>query len=49
VFEKIGVAEDGKIRGRFRATGLRPKCAERQAASGIALPPQMFEHTRMVG
>jgi pilus assembly protein CpaF len=49
VFEKIGVAEDGKIRGRFRATGLRPKCAERLAASGIALPPQMFEHTRMVG
>jgi pilus assembly protein CpaF len=49
VFEKLGVADDGKIRGRFRATGLRPKCAERLAASGITLSPQMFEHTKLIG
>jgi pilus assembly protein CpaF len=49
LFEKLGVSDDGKIRGRFRATGLRPKCAERLAASGIALPAQMFEHTKAVG
>ena len=49
VFEKLGVADDGRIRGRFRATGLRPKCAERLAASGIVLSPQMFEHTKMIG
>jgi pilus assembly protein CpaF len=48
VFEKVGVDEDGRVRGRFRATGLRPKCSERFVASGIQLPPQMFEHTKVV-
>jgi len=49
VFEKLGVTEDGKVRGRFRSTGLRPKCAERLAASGVTLPVEMFEHTKTVG
>jgi pilus assembly protein CpaF len=48
LFEKLGVDEDGRVRGRFRATGLRPKCSERFAASGVQLPPQMFEHTKVV-
>ncbi len=43
VFEKIGVTEDGKVIGRFRATGVRPKCCERLKASGIHLPADMFE------
>jgi pilus assembly protein CpaF len=43
VFEKMGVTQDGKVMGRFRATGVRPKCAERLRASGIILPPDMFE------
>jgi pilus assembly protein CpaF len=43
VFEKIGVTQDGKVMGRFRATGVRPKCAERLRACGIHLPPDMFE------
>jgi pilus assembly protein CpaF len=43
VFEKIGVTQDGKVIGRFRATGVRPKCAERLKASGIHLAPDMFE------
>src|SRR4029450_3165476 len=38
VFEKIGVDEDGRGGGRFRATGIRPKCSERFAASGVQLP-----------
>ena len=48
VFEKTGLDEDGRVRGRFRATGIRPKCSERLAASGIHLPAQMFEHTKQV-
>ena len=28
--------------GRFRATGVRPKCWERLRAAGINLPPEMF-------
>jgi pilus assembly protein CpaF len=43
VFEKIGVTQDGKVMGRFRATGVRPKCAERLKTAGIHLPPDMFE------
>ena len=43
VFEKRGVTQEGKVIGRFRATGVRPKCAERLKASGIHLPAEMFE------
>src|SRR6059036_2588493 len=43
LFEKMGVTQDGKVIGRFRATGVRPKCCERLRASGIHLPTDMFE------
>jgi pilus assembly protein CpaF len=43
VFEKLGVTPEGRVIGRFRATGVRPKCAERLRASGVHLPPDMFE------
>jgi pilus assembly protein CpaF len=43
VFEKLGVTQDGKVIGRFRATGVRPKCCERLRAAGIHLPTDMFE------
>jgi pilus assembly protein CpaF len=42
-FEKLGVTPEGKVIGRFKATGVRPKVAERLKASGIHLPPDMFE------
>jgi pilus assembly protein CpaF len=42
-FEKMGVTQDGKVIGRFRATGVRPKCSERLRASGVHLPTEMFE------
>ncbi len=43
VFEKAGVTQEGKVIGRFRATGVRPKLSERLKASGIHLPAEMFE------
>ncbi len=43
VFEKRGVAEDGRVLGRFAATGIRPKCYERFLAAGIRLKPDLFE------
>jgi pilus assembly protein CpaF len=43
LFEKAGVTQDGKVVGRFRATGVRPKACDRLKASGIHLPPDMFE------
>jgi pilus assembly protein CpaF len=42
-FEKVGVTQDGKVIGRFRATGIRPKCCERLKTSGIHLSPDMFD------
>jgi pilus assembly protein CpaF len=43
VFDKGGLNQDGKVIGRFRATGVRPKCAERMKAAGIQLPQGMFD------
>ena len=43
VFEKMGLNQDGKVVGRFRATGVRPKVSERLLAAGIRLPASMFE------
>ena len=43
LFEKTGVTDTGKIRGRFRATGIRPKFYDRLKTCGITLPAQMFQ------
>jgi pilus assembly protein CpaF len=40
-FEQTGV-EGGKIVGRIRPTGIRPKFTDRFEASGIYLPPSVF-------
>ena len=45
LFEKRGVGLTGKVLGRFFATGVVPKFAERFKASGIQLPPNFFEHS----
>ena len=37
VFEKLGVTQEGKVVGRFRATGIRPKCGERLRTAGIVV------------
>ncbi|HPP62754.1 MAG TPA: CpaF family protein [Anaerolineales bacterium] len=41
VFEQSGL-ENGKIVGRLRPTGLRPKFMDKIEASGIHLPPSIF-------
>ncbi len=41
VFEQTGVTE-GKIEGRLKPTGIRPKFAEKFEAAGIHLPPNTF-------
>jgi len=43
VFERRAIDESGKVRGTFRATGLRPHFAERLATSGAQLRPALFE------
>ncbi|NOZ06211.1 MAG: CpaF family protein [Chloroflexi bacterium] len=41
VFQQTGI-EDGRIVGRLRPTGIRPKFVDRIEATGIMLPPNMF-------
>jgi pilus assembly protein CpaF len=48
VFEKAGINPQGKVTGRFRATGIRPKASELFASSGIQLPAEMFEHFQVI-
>jgi pilus assembly protein CpaF len=48
VFERQGIASNGRVVGTFSATGIRPKFAEKLKASGIAVPAAMFEHTVQV-
>jgi pilus assembly protein CpaF len=48
LFERSGVNQDWKVTGRFRATGIRPRCSERLAAAGHPLPLDMFDHVKMV-
>jgi pilus assembly protein CpaF len=43
LFEKTGISESGKVLGRFRATGIRPKFYDRLKTCGITLPPQLFQ------
>ena len=48
-FEKAGIDSNGKVRGRFMATGVRPRCCDRLKAAGIDLPQDMFEGVVEVG
>ncbi len=45
LFEKRGVAPGGRVLGRFHATGIRPKFAEKIKVSGVNLPASLFEHS----
>src|SRR5438309_3741983 len=43
LFDRRGIDESGKVRGLFRAMGIRPRFAERLALSGCRLRPALFE------
>src|SRR6202795_1401004 len=43
VFEKRGLSPEGKVIGRFAATGIRPKFADKLAAAGIRLSADLFD------
>lgn len=42
VFEKIGIDKNGKVLGRFKATGIRPKFADQLEVAGVNLPEDLF-------
>jgi pilus assembly protein CpaF len=41
-FERAGVTDAGKVQGRFKATGIKPRLIERLRVSGIQLPESIF-------
>jgi pilus assembly protein CpaF len=43
VFERRSVDEEGKVKGIFRATGIRPHFSERLATMGCRLRPALFD------
>jgi pilus assembly protein CpaF len=43
VFEKTGINAKGRVTGRFKPSGLRPRSTERMKGCGIELPPEMFQ------
>ncbi len=45
LFEKQGLGSNGKVKGRFYATGIVPKFAEKLKASGISLPLNLLDHS----
>ena len=49
LFEKNGVSESGKVLGRFRATGVRPKFYEKVRAAGMTLPASLFQTVVEIG
>ena len=45
LFEKKGVGPNGKVKGRFYATGIVPKCADKLAAAGFPIQTNMADHS----
>jgi len=43
VYERRGVDKEGRVVGRFRPTGVRPRFAERLKVYGMELPRSFFE------
>ncbi len=43
VFERRAIDESGRVKGVFRATGIRPKFSERLATGGCRLRPALFD------
>ena len=44
LFEKKGIGPNGKVKGRFYATGIVPKCSDKLAAAGIPIATGLTEH-----
>ena len=47
-YEKTGVDENGRAKGRFICTGVRPKCMDKLEAMGIKLPASIFRERVMM-
>ncbi len=48
LFDRTGLTPDGRVTGQFRATGIRPRCAQALQTAGFPMPPALFEHRQAV-
>lgn len=48
LFEKEGLGPHGKVKGRFRATGIVPKFGDKLKAAGIPLPTGLLDYSAEV-
>ncbi len=46
IFDQKGIGPNGEVLGQHRATGVRPRFADRLKAAGIQLNPAIFEPSR---
>jgi pilus assembly protein CpaF len=42
-FKQLGIAADGRMRGQFMTTGVKPRCLPRILAAGEELPERLFD------
>ncbi|KUG04650.1 type ii/iv secretion system atp hydrolase tada/virb11/cpaf, tada subfamily [hydrocarbon metagenome] len=42
IFDQTGVDERGRVQGRHRATGIKPKCLDKLRTAGIVIPDEFF-------
>jgi pilus assembly protein CpaF len=49
VFEKLGLSPEGKVLGRFCASGILPTFHEKIVSAGFALPTEIFDEVVEIG
>ena len=47
IFEQTGLAEDGRVIGHFKATGIRPSFVDRLRVCGIYVSDDLFDPARL--
>lgn len=48
LFEKKGLDSQNRVRGRFYATGVVPRCAEKLVSAGLSVPANLMNHSQEV-
>ncbi|MGC9370872.1 MAG: CpaF family protein [Paracoccaceae bacterium] len=47
-YKRLGVDDEGKVRGEFRATGIRPRFLEQVSAMGLSIDQSVFDPTKVL-
>lgn len=47
-FERTGLDTQQRVCGSFRATGIRPRCSAELESAGFPMPPEFFDHVKVI-